>query len=145
MPYKKKFPMRRRRTFSRYKKKRTFASKSGRNMQRMALSFVKKKYTTVLPIEMGLNEDLAQLTISHIGARNSTTPANTTVLTDADPDGMATSDMKLYQFFKISGVAFKLFWPEGTEAASTPVQWAMAYSSNQVINPSVVFGRLQAL
>ncbi len=90
-------------------------------MQRMALSFVKKKYTTVLPITMGVGEDLAQLTISHIGARNSTTPGNTTVLTDCDPDGMATEDMKLYQFFKISGVAFKLFWPEGTEAASTPV------------------------
>jgi len=48
MPYKKKshYP-RRRRTFSRYKKKRTAGAKFGRRMQRMALSFVKKKYTTV--------------------------------------------------------------------------------------------------
>lgn len=96
----------------------------------MALSFVKKKYTAVIPINMDANQEAAQLTISHIGGRNATTPANTTVLTDCDPDGMATADMKLYQFFRISGVAFKLFWPEGTEATTTPVQWAMGFSSN---------------
>jgi len=34
---------------------------------------------------------------------------------------MLTDQMKLYQFFKITGVAFKLFFPEGTDAGSTPV------------------------
>ncbi len=122
MAVKKRFPMRRRRsTFSRYKKKRSFASRTGKKMQRMALSFVKKKYTVVKPIEMAVNGESSQFTISHIGGRNSTTPASTIVLTDCDPDGMATDDMKLYQFFKISGVSFKLFWPEGTEAETTPV------------------------
>lgn len=53
--------------------------------------------------------------------------------------------MELYQFFKISGVAFKLFFPEGTDPTSTPVQWALGYSSNQVIKPTVAFERLQTL
>ncbi len=87
----------------------------------MALSFVKKKYTFVSPINMAVGVDAANVTISHIGGKNSTTPANTFSLKDADPDGMTTSDMKLYQFFKISGVAFKMFWPEGTSAQDTPV------------------------
>ena len=29
--------------------------------------------------------------------------------------------MALYQYFRITGVAFKLFWPEGTDPESTPV------------------------
>ncbi len=114
-------------------------------MQRMAMSFVKKKYTTVVPLRVAAGNSSVEFTISHIGGRNVTTPASTQVITDANPDGMLIADMALYQFFKISGVAFKLFWPEGTEAETTPVQWAMGYSSNLVINPVVPFGRLQAL
>jgi len=34
---------------------------------------------------------------------------------------MQTVDMRLYQFFKITGVAYKLFFPEGTSADATPV------------------------
>ncbi len=70
---------------------------------------------------MAIGVDAANVTISHIGGKNSTNPTTTFSLKDADPDGMTTSDMKLYQFFKISGVAFKLFWPEGTSAQDTPV------------------------
>ncbi len=117
---------RRKRTFR--PKKRTFkrrprskSARAGRKMQRMALSFVKKKYTIVEPITMAVNQSVSEITISHIGSKNTTTPANTITLRNADPDQMATGDMKLYQFFKISGVAFKLFWPEGTSAQDTPV------------------------
>ncbi len=53
--------------------------------------------------------------------------------------------MNLYQFFRITGVAFKIFFPEGTDPGSTPVQWAMGFSSNQVIKPDVPFDRLQTL
>ncbi|AXQ66607.1 MAG: hypothetical protein [Circoviridae sp.] len=111
----------------------------------MALSFVKKKYTVVLPLKVASGSNLVQSTISHIGARNAAVPASTIQLTECDPDQMATKDMELYQFFKITGVAFKLFWPEGTDVGSTPVQWAMGYSSNQIIKPTVDFDRLQTL
>lgn len=111
----------------------------------MALSFVKKKYTVVLPLRVAAGANVVESTISHIGARNAAAPASTITVTQCDPDGMATSDMELYQFFKISGVAFKLFWPEGTDPGSTPVQWAMGYSSNQIIKPTVNFDRLQTL
>lgn len=111
----------------------------------MSLSFVKKKYTTVIPLKVANGSQSVELTISHIGGRNSTTPNATYTVTNADPDGMLASDMKLYQFFRITGVSFKLMFPEGTEAVNTPVQWAMGYSSNLVINPQVSFDRLQAL
>lgn len=108
----------------------------------MSLSFVKKKYTTVIPLKCPSGAQSVELTISHVGGRNSTTPAATYPITTADPDGMLASDMLLYQFFRITGVAFKLMFPEGTEAVNTPVQWAMGYSSNIVINPLVAFDRL---
>lgn len=34
---------------------------------------------------------------------------------------MASVDMDAYQFFKITGVAYKLFFPEGTTLEATPV------------------------
>ncbi len=108
---------RKRRSF----KKKSKPARAGRRMQRMAMSFVKKKYTTVVPLRVAAGNASVEFTISHIGGRNVTTPASTQVITDANPDGMLISDMALYQFFKISGVAFKLFWPEGTEAETTPV------------------------
>ena len=114
---KKRIFRRKRRTF----KKKSRPARAGRKMQRMAMSFVKKKYTTVIPLRVAAGNASVEFTISHIGGRNITTPASTQVLTDANPDGMLIADMNLYQFFKISGVAFKLFFPEGTEAETTPV------------------------
>jgi hypothetical protein len=55
---------------------------------------------------------------------------------------MLLDQMKLYQFFKITGVGFKIFFPEGTTPESTPCQWSMGYSSNQLINPAINFDRL---
>lgn len=111
----------------------------------MALSFVKKKYTAVFPIRVLANQSSSETTISHIGGRNSAGTANTINLASCNPDGLTTSDMGLYQFFRITGVAFKMFFPEGTDPGSTPVQWAMGFSSNQVIKPDVSFERLQTL
>ncbi len=82
-------------------KRRTFRRKSkparaGRKMQRMAMSFVKKKYTTVLPLKVDAGNQSVEFTISHIGGRNVTTPASTRVITEANPDGMLIADMALY-------------------------------------------------
>lgn len=84
---------RRRRTF----KKRTFAYKAARRMQNKALSYVKKKYTSVAPIELGAGVNVGYLTISHVGGVNTNAPvALTHTLADSNPDGMLTSDMQLY-------------------------------------------------
>jgi len=106
------------------------------------LSYVKKKYTVVIPINVRNGEEFAQSTISHIGGKNSTTPAFTLTINDCNPDNMLLDQMKLYQFFKITGVGFKIFFPEGTTPEATPCQWSMGYSSNQLINPSISFDRL---
>lgn len=80
-----------------------------------------------------------------MGGRSLSTPNNTVTIADCDPDGMATDDMKQHQHFKITGMACKLFFPEGTDSESTPQQWSMAYSGSQVIDPNVQFGPIQAL
>ncbi len=87
----------------------------------MSLSFVKKKYTVVIPLKVPNTISSTEFTISHIGGKNTTTPNSTYTITNADPDGMLTSDMELYQFFRITGISFKLLFPEGTEAVNTPV------------------------
>lgn len=53
--------------------------------------------------------------------------------------------MDLYQFAKITGVGIKMFFPEGTDATKTPVQWSMAYSASEVLYPRIVAERLQSL
>lgn len=53
--------------------------------------------------------------------------------------------MDLYQFFKIRGVAVKMFFPMPTDVASTPIQWAIGYSASDVIKPTVQADRLQTL
>jgi len=104
-------------------------------MQRAAFSVVRKKYTFVTPLRVQPGDDSISGVISHIGGRNSTNPVETIQLNQADPDTMASVDMGQYQFFRITGVAFKLFFPEGTTPESTPVQWSLGYSANNVLNP----------
>jgi len=50
--------------------------------------------------------------------------------------------MDLYQYLKITGVAFKLLFPEGTTAEATPVQWALGYSNVETILPALPSARL---
>lgn len=135
---------RRRRAF---KKRRSVGAKIARSMQNKALSYVKKKYTAVQPIKIAGTAGAAFLTVSHIGGVNTNSPTidDTVTIKDCNPDGMLDSDMKLYQFFRITGVSIKIFWPEGTDVNNTPVQWSMAYSSNLIIKPDVAFERLQSL
>lgn len=96
-------------------RRRTYKRRSTQNrMQRAAYSVVNKKYTFVTPLKVGVGKDNVGFTISHVGGKNSTNPGNTITLTNADPDTMLTKDSTAYQFFRITGVAFKLFFPEGT-------------------------------
>lgn len=53
--------------------------------------------------------------------------------------------MGLYQYAKISGIAFKLFFPEGTAPEATPVQWALGYSASECLYPGLIPERLQTL
>lgn len=101
--------------------KKTAGRKIGRSMQQKSYSYVRKKYTVVQPITAIANSDLAFATISHFGGKNSTNPLSTVTLNNADPDGMTTRDMASYQYFRITGMAFKLFFPEGTTPEATPV------------------------
>lgn len=89
---------------------------------------MKQKYTTVFPIIIPEGADVAQTTISHIAGKNVTTSAATLSLTDCNPDQKLLTNMDLYQFFKITGVAFKVFFPEGTTPEATPISWSMGYS-----------------
>lgn len=146
--YKKKYASKRRYGIKKRRsyRRKTLAAKVGRSMQRKSLSFVKKKYTFVTPIQFDDASNATGLTISHIGGINTNAPvASTLTLGDANPDNIASTDMKAYQFFRITGVGFKIFWPEGTDLNNTPVQWSMGYSSNQIIKPNVDFSRLQSL
>lgn len=66
-------------------------------MQTKSLSFVKKKYTVVIPISVDAGQNLTQFTISHIGGVNTNAPVPATLtLKDCNPDGMAQADMDLY-------------------------------------------------
>ncbi len=95
MVYRRKRSFRpKRRSFKRRPKSK--AARSGRRMQRMAMSFVKKKYTTVVPLRVAAGNASVEFTISHIGGRNVTTPGSTQVINDANPDGMLINDMLLY-------------------------------------------------
>lgn len=58
---------RRRRAF---KKRRSTGQRIARRMQNKALSYVKKKYTKVFPIDIPLGQDKFEFTISHIGGIN---------------------------------------------------------------------------
>jgi len=105
------------------RRKRTFKTKSariGKSIQKSSYSYVKKKYTAVIPMKIALGRDRFEATVSHIGGKNATNPAGTITLTSANPDGMANRDMESYQYFKITGVGIKIFFPEGTTPAATP-------------------------
>ncbi len=126
MPYRsyhsrRRFPMRRRRSGG-------VAGKFARGMQNRALTYVKKRYTKVFTMDViggaapGGGERSWERTISHVHNRNSnaTDPNATITLFDVDQDSQLSTDMDLYQYAKITGVAFKLLFPEGTTPESTP-------------------------
>lgn len=139
----KKYSHRRRRSFKRrsYKKKST-ARKFGSRMQHQASTYIRKRYTKVFLLNARLNGEVAQQTVSLIGSKNATDPTNTITLFDVNQDNQLGSDMDLYQFFKIRGVAVKMFFPLPTDVASSPIQWAMGYSASEILRPALQPERL---
>ena len=89
--------------------------------------------------------DKWNVTVSLIGTKNSTDLPNTITLSDVNQDAQLSSDMRLYQFFRIRGVATKMFFPMPTDVASSPVQWVSAYSANEVMLPGLAPERAQTL
>lgn len=89
--------------------------------------------------------DAYEATISLIGGRNQNAPADTICLFDCNQNTQMATDMNLYQFFRISGVAVKMFFPQPTDVSSSPVQWTCAYSANEIMLPAIAPDRVQCL
>lgn len=54
-------------------------------------------------------------------------------------------DMTLHQYFKITGVGYKMIFPPPTDVTNTPVQWTCTYSASKIITPNLQPERLQTL
>lgn len=57
------------------RRKRTFKTKGakiGKSIQKSSYSYVKKKYTAVIPMRMAQGRDRFETTISHVGGKNAT-------------------------------------------------------------------------
>lgn len=122
-------------TYKRRYVRRTTGSVIARRTQRQSLTYVRKKYTKTFIFKIAQGASETAMTISHIGTKNSNGTANSITLTDTEQDDNLGTDMDLYQFARITGVAIKMFFPEGTTTSQTPVQWSMAYSASDVIYP----------
>ena len=138
MPYRRRHSYRRRRP-------RGAGARFGRRMQNQSLTYVRKRYCKTFTLDCDTGNDRTAVTISHIGAKNFTDPVNTITLSDCDQDSQMQTDMELYQFAKITGVAWKLIFPPPTSLDATPVQWSAGYSNNSVILPAIQPDRLQTL
>ncbi len=65
------------------RKRRTSKTKSGRiakSMQNKSLSYVRKKYTVVIPIDVPAGLNVAVATMSRIGGNNAASPISTLTL-----------------------------------------------------------------
>lgn len=136
--YKKKRPMRRRRTTK-------GSSKYAKRQQNSAMTWIRKKYQKVITMEIPAGSDVWQKTVSLIGSKNSTSPADTYTVSEVNNDAQLGRDVGLYQFFRIRGVAIKMLFPMPTNVDSSPVQWSIGYSMNEVLYPQIQPERLQTL
>lgn len=118
---------------------------AARRQQRQATTWIRKKYTKVFVMDCEGGSDVWETTVSLIGGKNSNAVADTYTLNDVNQDSQLKTDMGLYQFFRISGVAIKMFFPMPTDVASSPVQWACAYSASDVLLPAIAPDRVQTL
>ncbi len=96
-------------------------------------------------MEIPAGQDVWQKTVSLIGSKNSTLPGDTYSLSEVNNDNQLGRDVGLYQFFRIRGVAIKMIFPMPTSVESSPVQWAIGYSQNEVLYPAIIPERLQTL
>lgn len=112
--FKKRHTSRRKRTTKR-------SSNAARRQQKAASTWVRKKYTKVFEMRVASGTNVYNQTISLIGGKNSNDIPNTVTLESVDQDNNLTNDMEIYQFFRIRGVAVKMFFPMPTDIASSPV------------------------
>ncbi len=140
---KKRIFKRKRRSFG--SRKRRGSSKFAKKQQRGAMTWIRKKYTRVFTMDAEAGSDSWNATVSLIAGKNANAPADTVTLTDVNQDFQLQTDMGLYQFFRIRGVAIKMFFPMPTDVASSPVQWTNAYSANEIMLPALVPERVQTL
>ena len=87
MVFKRRSFGRKKRSFRR--KRRGFrkgSSKGAKSQQRAAMTWIRKKYTRVFTIDAEAGSDVWEQTVSLIGGRNSTGPADTITLTDVNQD-----------------------------------------------------------
>lgn len=136
--YKKKRPMRRKRTTK-------GSSKYAKRQQNAAMTWIRKKYQKVITMEIPGGSDVWEKTVSLIGSKNSNSPNDTYTVSEVNNDAQLGRDVQLYQFFRIRGVAIKMIFPMPTNVDSSPVQWSIGYSMNEVLYPQIQPERLQTL
>lgn len=129
----------RKRTFRR--RRRTYGTKKSsrfaRRQQSSASAFVRKRYATTFSFFCGENSDTSSICISLISGKNQQAPDQTISLASCNQNNNLSTDQRLYQFFKIRGVAFKMFFANTGQPATQPIQWSMAYSPSQIFNANV--------
>lgn len=120
-----------------YRKKRTFKKRTKRNfMQRAASSGIRMKYTTVFVPTYAATRESVSGTICLAGGKG-TSPGDYRTLYDVNPDNKLSVDMDAYQQFSITGVSIKWIFAESITIETTPVQFSLAYSPNELINPAL--------
>lgn len=121
------------------------SSRYARRQQRSSAAFVRKKYTATFSFAVPANVDTSSICISLISGKNQQAPEQTITLSSCNQNANLSSDQRLYQFFKIRGCAFKMFFANTSQPETTPIQWSMAYSPSQIFNPNVAPATLQGL
>lgn len=119
--YKKRYTSKRRYGIKKRKRTTKRSSKYARRQQKSAMTWIRKKYTRVFDIDTETGQDNFFKTVSLIGAVNSADPGNTITLASVNQDAQLGTDMRLYQFFRIRGVAIKAFFPMPTDTQSSPI------------------------
>ncbi len=87
-----------------FKKRKTFrrkrttkrSSKFARHQQKAAMTWVRKKYQKVITMEIPAGADVWQKTVSLIGSKNATSPADTYTISEVNNDSQLGRDVGLY-------------------------------------------------
>ena len=96
MVFKRRSFGRKKRSFRRRKGFRKGSSRPAKKQQRAAMTWIRKKYTRVFTMDAEAGSDVWEQTVSLIGGRNATAPADTVTLTDVNQDNQLRTDMGLY-------------------------------------------------
>lgn len=145
MPFKRRYSAKRKFAPRRKRSTTKRSSKFARRQQKSEMTWIRKKYTRTFTLDALTAADNAFATISLIGGKNNQDPTNTVTLFDNNQDSQLAGDMRLYQFFRIRGVAVKLFFPMPTTENATPCQWSLAYSQSEILAPQLPTTRVQTL